>query len=180
MRDLFIGDLHFYDENIIKYENRPFKSVEEMNNTMIHNWNRVATDNDRVFVVGDFISMDYCTGPEATDIINKLNGHIVLIVGNHDKNYLDFYREFFMDKIEIIEFPIIWDNFWMVSHEPMYITENSPYANIFAHIHNNPMYKTVSKRSCCVSAERLDYTPIEGIKIKEAVFAANKEEKYEI
>lgn len=176
MKDFFIGDTHFFDKNIIKYENRPFKSVKEMNTTMINNWNYVVSPHDRVIVDGDFISMDYCTGPEATDLINKLNGHIILIVGNHDKNYLDFYKEFFMDKIEVIEFPIIWDEFWMVSHEPMYITENSPYANIFAHIHNNPMYKTVSKRSYCVSAERINYTPILGAKIKEAVFAENMED----
>ena len=49
-----IADTHFGDENIIKFEGRPFKSVKEMNQTMIENWNSVVSDEDTVFVLGDF------------------------------------------------------------------------------------------------------------------------------
>jgi calcineurin-like phosphoesterase family protein len=156
----FIGDNHFYDENIIKFENRPFSTVEEMNTFMINQWNSAVHPTDTVIVVGDFFDLNNCTGPEASKIIEELNGNIILIVGNHDKPFLDFYRSCHADKIEVIEYPIIYKNFWMVSHEPMYVNENMPYANIFAHVHNNPMYKTISCRSYCVSAERLNYIPI--------------------
>ena len=157
MKEFAIGDLHFFDENIRRFENRPWANVKEMNDALIFNWNCMVSANDKVFVVGDFISMDYCTEAEAIDILNQLNGHIVLIAGNHDKPYLDFYRN---HNVEVIEFPIVYHNFWIISHEPMYVTVNSPYANIFAHIHNNPMYQTVSSRSYCVSAERIGYRPI--------------------
>ena len=157
MKEFIIGDLHFYDENIRRFEGRPWKTVKEMNDALIFNWNCMVSEDDRVFVVGDFIAMDCCTEDEAINILNQLNGKIILIAGNHDKPHLDFYRN---HDIEVVEFPIIYHNFWIISHEPMYVTVNSPYANIFAHVHNNPMYQTVSSRSYCVSAERIGYSPI--------------------
>lgn len=50
----FIGDTHFYHKNIIDYENRPFKSVEDMNKGLIDTWNSRVKKLDRVFVLGDF------------------------------------------------------------------------------------------------------------------------------
>lgn len=40
------------------------------------------------------------------------------------------------------------------------VQTNMPYANIFGHVHNSPVYKTYSSQHYCVSAERIDYTPI--------------------
>ena len=51
--DYFISDLHFGHRNVIRYCNRPFDTVSEMNAGIIENWNNVVTDKDRVFVVGD-------------------------------------------------------------------------------------------------------------------------------
>ena len=36
-----------------------------------------------------------------------------------------------------------------------------PYANIFGHVHGNPLYADVSRQSFCVSAERTGYIPLE-------------------
>lgn len=163
----FIADTHFGDKNIIKYEGRPFKDVEEMNNVLIENWNSVIGSMDTIFVVGDFIS-----DRSYLDIIHKLKGKIKIIVGNHDISLIDDYRRY--GNVEVFEYPIILDNFWMISHEPMYITENSPYANIFGHIHNNPMYKTVSTRSYCVCVERNNFKPICFDYIKKMVREENK------
>ena len=52
----FIADTHFGHSEIMNYENRPFSSVEEMDNTIISNWNSVVSDNDKVFVLGDLSS----------------------------------------------------------------------------------------------------------------------------
>ena len=161
-----IADTHFGDENIIKFEGRPFKSVKEMNQTMIENWNSVVSDEDTVFVLGDFISDASCL-----PIIDNLKGHIKLILGNHD---IPFVKDLKNKGIEIYEYPIVLNNFWILSHEPMYVSENSPYANIFGHIHNNPMYLTVSSRSYCVSIERNGYKPICFDYIKERVRKENK------
>lgn len=83
----FTADTHFGHANIIKYSNRPFDNVEEMNNALISNWNKVVGDKDIVYHLGDF-----CFG-NPRNYITQLNGDIVhLIRGSHDKNsqqYID-------------------------------------------------------------------------------------------
>ena len=160
-----IADTHFGDESIRVFENRPFDSVDEMNKEMMDYWNKTVTKNDTVYMLGDFAYSS------AFDFLFQegkcvLNGKIILIAGNHDTDYLEFYRK---QGIEVIDYPIVLDGFWIMSHEPMYVNEASPFANIFGHVHGNPMYKTVSSRSYCVSAERIGYTPIEFSLVKQAV-----------
>lgn len=155
-REFVIGDNHFFDPNIINYC-RNFDSVYEMNEYMIVQWNSIVTNNDTVFVLGDFFDFGNCTETQTIEVLNRLNGHKILIAGNHDEGYLEFYRS---NMVEAIEYPIIKDGFWFLSHEPMFVTEAAPYANIFAHVHTNPMYKTVSSRSFCASAERHNYVPV--------------------
>ncbi len=77
----FTSDTHFNHTNIIQYCQRPFKSTDEMNEAMIDNWNSVVGEDDTVFHLGDF-----CLGGAAewNKILNRLNGKIYLILGNHD------------------------------------------------------------------------------------------------
>lgn len=49
----------------------------------------------------------------------------------------------------------------MLSHEPLYINRNMPYANIYGHVHGNMTYQSITSQSACVSVERIKYTPIE-------------------
>lgn len=165
-KTLFIGDTHFYHENIIKYANRPFDNAIVMNEALINNWNNRASKSDRVIVVGDFA---LANKNKIREITERLNGYKVLIMGNHDGYSPSFYREAGFE--EVSRYPIILDSFWIVSHEPMFITESMPYANIFAHVHNNPEYTDYSSRSICVSVERphMEYGPITFDKIKELV-----------
>lgn len=48
-----VADTHFGDEAIIQYENRPFRSIEEMTQTMVERWNEKVMGNDTIFVLGD-------------------------------------------------------------------------------------------------------------------------------
>ena len=77
----FTSDTHFYHGNIIRFCNRPFKDVEVMNETIISNWNNTVGQDDTIFHLGDF-----CLGGSAewTKILDRLNGKIYLIMGNHD------------------------------------------------------------------------------------------------
>jgi len=52
-----------------------------MNEAIINNWNNIVSDSDRVFVLGDVF---LCKPDEAKEYIEKLNGHKILIKGNHD------------------------------------------------------------------------------------------------
>ena len=78
----FISDTHFYHKKIIKYVNRPFKDVEEMNNTLINNWNKRVKHKDEVYILGDF---SFGNKEQTLDLLNKLNGRKYLIKGNHDR-----------------------------------------------------------------------------------------------
>ena len=79
----FIGDMHFGHENAIKFDNRPFSSVEEMDEELIRRWNNKVSSGDLVYVLGDMIWKT--KNGKATDIIKSLNGQKILIRGNHDR-----------------------------------------------------------------------------------------------
>ena len=79
----FTSDLHFGHENVIRFDNRPFNTVEEMDEEMIKRWNAKVRKGDIVYVLGDFIWK--AATNEAVSIIRRLNGQIILIKGNHDR-----------------------------------------------------------------------------------------------
>jgi calcineurin-like phosphoesterase family protein len=78
----FTSDTHFMHANIIRFCNRPFADVNEMNEALIANWNERIGPGDTVYHLGDF-----CLGSpqDAEKIFNRLNGNKHLILGNHDK-----------------------------------------------------------------------------------------------
>ena len=97
---------------------------------------------------------------EIKNIINELNGYKILILGNHDRDYpYKFWKESGFD--EVYSYPIIFREWFILSHEPLYINSHMPYFNIFGHVHGNKIYTDCSAQSFCVSVERIDYTPVE-------------------
>ncbi len=74
----FTADQHFNHNKIIAYANRPFGSVEEMNELMIERHNKIVPKKADVFCLGDF------TFGDPAPFANRLNGRKHLIVGNHD------------------------------------------------------------------------------------------------
>jgi len=82
-RYFFVGDTHFSHRNVIKYCNRPFEDANEMNETLIKNWNAVVTKSDIVYHLGD---VAFEKDIEKRDkILSRLHGEKHLIWGNHDK-----------------------------------------------------------------------------------------------
>lgn len=57
--------------------------------------------------------------------------------------------------------------FFLLSHEPLYVNRNMPYANVFGHVHGNPAYRDVSPRSVCVSVERTGFAPLSARELRE-------------
>jgi calcineurin-like phosphoesterase family protein len=84
MRSHFTADNHFGHEAIIALSSRPFASVEEMDETMIANWNAVVQRGDNVWHVGDFAHRIDLKRKRA--IFSRLNGSKHLVPGNHDDN----------------------------------------------------------------------------------------------
>lgn len=85
----FTSDTHWGHANIIKYSNRPFKDVEEMNEKMLQEWNDRVKPNDVVYHNGDVAFMPY---PKLKNYLWRLNGTIHLVLGNHDKDII-LHRE---------------------------------------------------------------------------------------
>lgn len=80
----FTSDTHWGHANIIKYDKRPFASIEEHDEALIANWNRVVGKGDMVYHLGDVL---WHTKSEKLDyILNALHGTLILIKGNHDKS----------------------------------------------------------------------------------------------
>jgi calcineurin-like phosphoesterase family protein len=169
MKRFFIADPHFGDGRIMKYENRPFESVAQMDEALIENWNVRVTSEDEVYVLGDF-GADGCE----QQILNQLNGTKYLIKGNHDTKSNESYRQ--AGFREVYDHPIILDNFWILSHKPLYVNSNMPYANLFGHVHTAPQYRDYSSQHYCVSVERIDYTPISFDEVKAIIQEAVRNE----
>ena len=138
------SDLHFNHVNILKYEpvNRPFETLEEMNETLIKNWNDKVKPEDTVYVLGDFAMGTV----EASRVcIERLNGKIVLIRGNHDSpKRIAMYKELGIEVHDIYYLPykgryFILCHFPIASEEfiKMVIQDNSEVVNLYGHVHGN-------------------------------------------
>lgn len=79
----FTSDTHFNHKSILKYCDRPFDTVEEMNEQLIANWNSVVKPKDVIYHLGDFA---YGSKEEMSKIFHRLNGRKHLVFGNHDDN----------------------------------------------------------------------------------------------
>ena len=103
-KTFFIADTHFSDDNIRRYENRPFHNTESMDAEMIKRWNTEVAKDDCVYVLGDF-------GTEGHEkiVLTQLNGVKYLIKGNHDTKSNSEYRQFGFE--EVYDHPIIIDGF---------------------------------------------------------------------
>lgn len=135
-KNLYISDTHWGHSNIINFDNRPFNSVEEMNKFMINSWNCTVSKDDTVYHLGDL-----CWGKEEDwlKLVPRLNGHKVLILGNHDPRKMSLeLRDMFS---EITDSKEINDNDFHVimSHYPIMCYNHSytPYSiMLHGHTHN--------------------------------------------
>lgn len=139
----YTSDSHFFHKNIIKYENRPFESVEEMNECLINKWNKKVKQNDEVYILGDFA---FCSGTRANELLKQLNGLKYLIVGNHDsfindalfdKSLFVWIKDYakindFNKKVIMFHYPIqVWD------------CRHHDAVHLYGHIHSNPGNKAM-------------------------------------
>lgn len=79
----FTSDLHFGHERVIEFDSRPYFTTKEMDDTLISGWNNKVDNGDVVYVLGDMFW--HCEPQYVKNILNTLNGQIILIKGNHDR-----------------------------------------------------------------------------------------------
>lgn len=154
MKVFVTSDTHFGHTNVIKYCNRPFRDAEEMDKALIKNWNETVGKNDTVIHLGDF---GFCGRERIKEILSQLNGKKILIMGNHDNYTEEFYREAGFHTVS--RFPILYNNFYLMSHAPLILSETTPYYNCYGHVHNDERY-IENATSKCFSVERTGYRPV--------------------
>lgn len=127
----FTADLHLGHANIIKYCNRPFGDIDEMDKELIFRWNNRVKPEDTVYHIGDFC----WSNPRG--YLERLNGQIFLIEGSHDKASRDFVL-----KDRILEIEPIQDGYGnprtvVMCHYAMRSWPKSHYASwhLFGHHH---------------------------------------------
>ena len=163
----FTADSHIGHRNIIKYCQRPFSNVEEMNETLICNWNKVVGKNDYVFHLGDF---SVGGAAEWTSILDNLNGRIFLVLGNHDMNNVDqgFMRRF--EDVAMQMLITIGKQRVYLNHYP-FLCYGGAYRGtwqLFGHVHTSscmsgldgPRLQMLFPRQYDVGVDNNNYTPI--------------------
>ena len=137
MSKIFVtSDTHFYHNNILKYENRPFKDINDMNNKMIESWNETVSSKDEVYILGDF---SFGNEEETIKLLNKLNGKKYLIKGNHDyvvknkdvRDKFEWIKDYFVLKHNKMKF--------VMFHYPIQVWDCRHHGaiHLYGHIHSN-------------------------------------------
>lgn len=135
MSNFYISDWHYGHKNILAYDNRPFKTIEEMDKTLVDRWNEAVSPSDRVFVLGD---MFWCNEDCAVPILQSLNGEKVLVLGNHDTYKKQAFRSQFSRITEYLEVKDGGKNV-VLCHYPIPCFKNHFHGwyHLYGHVHNS-------------------------------------------
>ena len=175
----FTSDTHWGHKRIIELCKRPFKDVEEMNNSLIENWNKVVPKNGIVFHLGDFA---FGGSGLWNSIIPRLNGQIYLIMGNHDrKNLRQGYIDKFVSVVPQMQIDIEGRSVYL-NHYPFlcyggsYRGEDSVW-QLFGHVHSGPLRSGADSDRLVhlfpyqydVGVDNNNFTPISWNQVKERI-----------
>jgi len=133
----FTADLHLGHENIIRYCNRPFANVEEMDESLLAKWNEAVKENDVVYILGDLF---YRNSVPAEQTLKAMKGKKHLILGNHDKGWVKGVdlSKYFVETSNLLTYKLDGVKYTLC-HYPMLSWEgrgNGGYM-IHGHVHNN-------------------------------------------
>ena len=179
----FTSDTHFDHKNILKYCKRPFSSVEEMNQGLIDNWNSVVGKDDTVFHLGD---VTFGGNTNLIKYVSQLNGHIILIKGNHDRKLQQSICDKLFDytcqqlTLNIDGITVFLNHFPFLCFSGTYKTDKS--IQLFGHIHSGPFssgpdidrfmqYGTLNQYD--VGVDNNHYTPVNWNDILKRIDYAN-------
>lgn len=175
----FTSDTHYFHRQVIEYCNRPFSSVEEMNEALIANWNRVVSPKDIIYHLGDFA---FCKADKAIEIVKRLNGKKHLIFGNHDKSlrkskeFLELWES--TQDLKEIKVPDetapTGTRKIVMCHYPLVTWNASSYLSFSTHGHTHGnLYDDPHSLRCDVGVDCWNYTPVSFEQIKEKLSKKN-------
>lgn len=156
-RNIYIWtDIHFGHTNIIKYCNRPYPNAKLMNECLIGNYFNIIKPNDIVIWGGD---IGFMQEREINNILNRLPGYKIQIIGNHDMHRdgtlyeLNFDERHLCMVVDVVDAEIEYQ--LLITHYPM---DNVPpgTVNIHGHVHQHLM--GAHNINCCV--EHTNYAPM--------------------
>ena len=130
-----IADPHFGHEKVLRLCNRPFETIEQMNETLIYNWNRRVTGSDNIYIVGDMFFR--CEDPES--ILMRLHGKKHLLVGNHDSSWMGKIKlEKYFKSVELMAITSTGTHAVTLCHYPLLSWKHARTSYmIHGHIHAN-------------------------------------------
>ena len=139
----YTSDPHFGHRAIISMNNRPFRDVDEMNNTIINNFNSVVMPTDNLFILGDcslHISLE-----ETVALLDRIRcKNKYLIRGNHDKNFPEGFFKGVYDYLEVQDH----DQWFVLEHYPLKTFKHQArsWIHLHGHQHNPPEYNLMNKK----------------------------------
>lgn len=111
----FTSDWHVGHENVLKFDQRPFKNLEEMHEELIKRFNHFVPKHGLIYFAGD---MGWNHNGLLKSVIDRLNGTKVLVRGNHDGNFNAMYSAGFdvvIDKAQLV----IQNSIVTITHCPL-------------------------------------------------------------
>ena len=91
----YISDLHLFHEASIRFDNRPFGSLEEMHEAVVSRWNNKVNNGDTVYILGDMSMRG--KKEDLISLVATLKGKKILVKGNHDDVSDYRYKQLFYD-----------------------------------------------------------------------------------
>lgn len=137
----YISDVHFWHENIIKYDfnngsSRKFNSIQEHDNLIIENINKVVTPQDNLYLLGD---ISWGTSKQTIELLKQINcKNLFAIKGNHDRALKDGKVKKLFQGIYDYKTIIDGDKMVVMSHYPIMFYQNQHRGSIhlYGHVHN--------------------------------------------
>jgi calcineurin-like phosphoesterase family protein len=172
----FTSDLHFFDPDILAYCDRPYATVQEMNEEMISRFVTKTKEASEIFIIGDIFGNRQPDSPHSTcrrlmDMLGIGSRPFHLILGNHDSFEAEVYREIGFQSVKRLEFVDISGFRFMLTHDPCMVQPMDTLA-ICGHIHTlfsenwQPERNTFTVN---VSVEMRNYEPVSEAEILEMV-----------
>ena len=168
---MFTADTHFGHANILRFCKRPYRDAHHMTEALIENWNSVVDEDQTVFHLGDFAFKNSQT--HTAVICQRLNGQIILIRGNHDKeSSLNLF-----DEVHDLAEVTVAKRHMVLCHYAMRVWPRSHHGSWHLHGHSHgSLPGREGYMELDIGVDSWDYTPVRFDQIADAMSLIKREQ----